>query len=143
MVADEVAQLTLGCFSGTLSALIAVEYFRFESWVQASGLISKDPASGEPVVHDNSLQQCILLAADANWATLDYRTVEEAILGILSEIYRCLETLKNLRGKYAMDLTFGLSPPSSPGQASSGALRYAPRHPRQPNSAVLIPSFPA
>lgn len=86
--------------------------------MQASGLISKDPVSGEPVVHDKSLQRCILLAADANWATLDYRAAEEAILGILSEVYRCLEKLNKLRGKYAMDLTSGLSSPStSLGQA--------------------------
>ncbi|KAI8671751.1 Protein kinase domain-containing protein [Fusarium keratoplasticum] len=107
--------------AGALSALIAVEYFRFESWVQASGLVTKDPASGEPVVHDNSLRRCILLAADANWATLDYRTVEETILGILSEVYRCLEKLNKLRGKYAMHLTSGLSSSSiPPGQVSQG-----------------------
>jgi hypothetical protein len=117
-VADGVAQLTVNRSLGTLSALIAIEYFRFESWVQTSGIISKDPASGEPVVHDNSLRRCILLAADANWATLDYRMVEEVILGILSEIYRCLETLNKLRGKYAMDLTSASSPSSLPGQVS-------------------------
>ncbi|KAF5699328.1 hypothetical protein FMUND_14820 [Fusarium mundagurra] len=100
--------------AGSLSALIAVEYFRFESWVQASGLITKDPASGEPVVHDNSLRRCILLAADANWATMDYKTVEETILKILSEVYRCLEKLNKLRRKYAMDLDSRLSSSSTP-----------------------------
>ncbi|KXJ84644.1 hypothetical protein Micbo1qcDRAFT_213677, partial [Microdochium bolleyi] len=84
--------------TSALSALIAVEYFRFESWVQASGLITKDPLSGEPVVHDHSLRRCILLAADANWTTMDYQTVEEAILGILSEVYKCLEKINKLRG---------------------------------------------
>jgi hypothetical protein len=88
--------------------------------VQASGLVTKDPVSGEPVVQDHSLRRCILLAADANWATLDYLTVEETVLGILSEVYRCLEKLNNLRGKYAMDLTSSL-PQSSPTPASTPA----------------------
>jgi hypothetical protein len=80
--------------------------------VQASGLVSRDPVSGEPVVQEHSLRRCILLAADANWATLDYRTVEETVVGILTEVYRCLERLNKLRGKYAMDLTPSRSQPS-------------------------------
>lgn len=47
-----------------------VEYFRFESWVQASGLVTEDHATGEPVVHEASLRRCILLAASANWASV-------------------------------------------------------------------------
>lgn len=43
----------LECMPGALSTLIAVEYFCFESWVQA-------------IVSDQSLRRCILLAADAN-----------------------------------------------------------------------------
>ncbi|UPK92550.1 hypothetical protein LCI18_003485 [Fusarium solani-melongenae] len=131
--------------AGALSALIAVEYFRFESWVQASGLVTKDPASGEPIVHDDSLRRCILLAADANWATLDYRIVEETILGILSEVYRCLERLNKLRGKYAMDLTSGLlssSTPSGqvlPGTAPSPASTPASTGLRSADTLFSIP----
>jgi len=90
-----------------------VEYFRFESWVQASGLVTKDAASGEPVVHEASLRRCILLAATANWATMDYAKVETTVLGITSEVYKCLEQLNKLRGKYAMDLMSDL-PARSP-----------------------------
>jgi hypothetical protein len=88
--------------------------------VQARGPVSKDPISGEPAVQEHSLRRCILLAADANWATLDYRTVEDTVLEILSEVYRCLEKLNKLRGKYAMDLTFSL-PQSSPPPALTPA----------------------
>ncbi|KAJ4320116.1 hypothetical protein N0V84_006003 [Fusarium piperis] len=52
---------------------------------------------------------------------MDYRIVEQTIFGILSEVYRCLERLNKLRGKYAMDLTPGLSSSSTPsGQVSQG-----------------------
>ncbi|RGP64981.1 hypothetical protein FSPOR_7595 [Fusarium sporotrichioides] len=114
--------------AGSLSVLIAVEYLRFESWVQASGLITQDPATGEPVIHDHSLQRCILLAADANRATLDYKTVEETILRIISEVHRCLEKLEKLRKKYAMDL--------------DSASTLSPTPPGQ-NSQVITPSLTA
>lgn len=103
----------------TLSTLIAIEYFRFEGWVQASGLVHKDPASGEPIVPDHALRRCILLAADANWAELNYQTVEEMVLRILTEVYTCLERLNKLRGKYGLDLTSG--PSASPAAASAVA----------------------
>ncbi|KAF5227596.1 hypothetical protein FAUST_11666 [Fusarium austroamericanum] len=114
--------------AGSLSVLIAVEYLRFESWVQASGLITQGPATGEPVIHDHSLQRCILLATDANWATLDYKTVEETILRIISEVHRCLEKLDKLRKKYAMDL--------------DSASTLSPIPPGQ-NSQVITPSLTA
>lgn len=112
--------LMLECLPATLSTLIAVEYLRFESWVQANGLVRKDAASGEPAMPDHALRRCILLAADAHWATLDYQTVEETVLGILSEVYRCLQKLNKLRGKYALDLASGSSP-SSPAAASAAS----------------------
>ncbi|GKU11710.1 unnamed protein product [Fusarium langsethiae] len=94
--------------------------------LQASGLITQDPATGEPVIHDHSLQRCILLAADANWATLDYKTVEQTILRIISEVHRCLEKLDKLKKKYAMDLdsasTLSPIPPSQNSQAINPSL---------------------
>ncbi|KAM0429268.1 hypothetical protein ACHAPT_006482 [Fusarium lateritium] len=53
---------------------------------------------------------------------MDYRKVEETVLGILSEVYRCLERLNKLSGKYAMDITSGLSSSSTPpGQVSQAS----------------------
>ncbi|KLU90410.1 hypothetical protein MAPG_10264 [Magnaporthiopsis poae ATCC 64411] len=123
--------------AGALSTLIAAEYFRFESWVQASGLVHKDPASGEPIVPDHALRRCILLAADANWATMEYQTVEETVLGILSEVYRCLEKLNKLRGKYGLDLT---SSGPSPSPAAASVVASPPASTGVPNLDSLFSS---
>ncbi|KAL8366635.1 hypothetical protein RB595_010477 [Gaeumannomyces hyphopodioides] len=123
--------------AGALSTLIAVEYFRFESWVQASGLVCKDPASGEPIVPEHALRRCILLAADANLATLDYQTVEETVLGILTEVYTCLEKLNKLRGKYGLDLT---SPGPSASPASASAVASPPASTGVPSLDPLFSS---
>ncbi|KAL8399970.1 hypothetical protein RB594_000393 [Gaeumannomyces avenae] len=112
-----------------LPTLIAVEYFRFESWAQANGLLRKDPASEEPIVLDHALRRCILLAADANWATLDYQTVEGMVLEIVTAVYTCLAKLNKLRGKYGLDLTSSgpsASPAATPAVASPPAPTGVP-----------------
>ncbi|KAL8304169.1 hypothetical protein RB597_004552 [Gaeumannomyces tritici] len=104
--------------AGALSALIATEYFRFETWVQASGLVHKDAGSGEPILPEYALRRCILLAANANCATKDYKEVEEIVLRILTQVSMCLQKLNKLRGRYALDLT---SPGPSPPPAGASA----------------------
>jgi hypothetical protein len=85
-----------------LAALIAVQYFRFETWLQQSGLLATDPVSGEFVVSEVSLRRAILLAADMQWLKMDYERVELHIYTILSQAHQCLQELQELREKYAL-----------------------------------------
>lgn len=82
--------------------MIAVEYFRFETWLQQSGLLTTDHLTGELVVHETSLRKCILLAAELQSLTMEYARVENHILAILGEVHHCLQELQQLRKKYAI-----------------------------------------
>ncbi|KAE8446531.1 hypothetical protein EG329_011863 [Mollisiaceae sp. DMI_Dod_QoI] len=88
--------------AGTLAALIAVQYFRFETWLQQSGLLTTDPVSQEFVVSEVSLRRAILLAADMQCLKMDYERVELHIYTILSQAHKCLQELQELRKKYAL-----------------------------------------
>ncbi|KAH8699369.1 hypothetical protein GQ44DRAFT_733237 [Phaeosphaeriaceae sp. PMI808] len=88
--------------AGTLSALIAIEYFRFETWLQQSGLLVVDPKSRALVVSESSLRQTILLAADAQSLTMEYHRVESHVLTVISQVYQCLQGLQKLREKYSL-----------------------------------------
>jgi hypothetical protein len=85
-----------------LAALIAVQYFRFETWLQQSGLLATDPISREFVVSEVSLRRAILLAADMQQSKMDYERVELHIYTILSQAHQCLQELQKLREKYAL-----------------------------------------
>lgn len=85
-----------------MAALIAVEYFRFETWLQQSGLLVTDPVTGEFVVSESSLRRAILLAADTQSVTMDYDRVERHVLTVISQTYQCLQMLQKLREKYSL-----------------------------------------
>ncbi|KAF9767616.1 hypothetical protein IL306_015198 [Fusarium sp. DS 682] len=87
---------------GTLAALIAIEYFRFETWLQQSGLLTTDPVSREFVVSESSLRRAILLAADMQSVTMDYGRVKRHVLMVVSQAYQCLQMLQKLRDKYSL-----------------------------------------
>ncbi|GAB1315472.1 hypothetical protein MFIFM68171_05682 [Madurella fahalii] len=86
--------------AGTLAALIAVEYFRFETWLQQSGLLVTDAISREFVVSESSLRRAILLAAEMQ--SLNYEPIERHVLTVISQAYQCLQILQKLREKYAL-----------------------------------------
>ncbi|CAF3473358.1 unnamed protein product [Fusarium graminearum] len=88
--------------AGTLAALIAIEYFRFETWLQQSGLLISDPNTGEFVVSESSLRRAILLASDARSLTMDYGRVEQHVLLVISQAHQCLLLLQKLRKKYSL-----------------------------------------
>ncbi|KAM0364625.1 hypothetical protein ACHAPK_010377 [Fusarium culmorum] len=88
--------------TGTLAALIAIEYFRFETWLQQSGLLISDPNTGEFVVSESSLRRAILLASDARSLTMDYGPVEQHVLLVISQAHQCLLLLQKLREKYSL-----------------------------------------
>ncbi|KAH6955723.1 hypothetical protein BKA56DRAFT_503555 [Ilyonectria sp. MPI-CAGE-AT-0026] len=86
--------------AGNLSGLIAIEYFRFETWLQQSGLLVVEPGSGTLVVTESSLRRAILLAADAQF--MEYHRVENHVLTTLNQVYQCLLAIKKLRDKYSL-----------------------------------------
>ncbi|XEV04874.1 hypothetical protein FSHL1_010161 [Fusarium sambucinum] len=88
--------------AGTLAALIAIEYFRFETWLQQSGLLITDAATGEFIVSESSLRRAILLASDARSLTMDYGRVEHHVLLVISQAHQCLLMLQELREKYSL-----------------------------------------
>ncbi|EKJ72036.1 hypothetical protein FPSE_07778 [Fusarium pseudograminearum CS3096] len=88
--------------AGTLAALIAIEYFRFETWLQQSGLLVADSVTGEFVVSESSLRRAILLASDARSLTMDYGRVERHVLLVISQAHQCLLMLQELRDKYSL-----------------------------------------
>ncbi|OBS20336.1 hypothetical protein FPOA_06708 [Fusarium poae] len=88
--------------AGTLAALIAIEYFRFETWLQQSGLLITDPLTGEFIVSESSLRRAILLASDARSLTMDYGRVERHVLLVISQAHQCLLLLQELRENYAL-----------------------------------------
>ncbi|KAH6964830.1 hypothetical protein EDB82DRAFT_285736 [Fusarium venenatum] len=88
--------------AGTLAALIAIEYFRFETWLQQSGLLITDPVSGEFIVSESSLRRAILLASDARSLAMDYGRVERHVLMVISQAHQCLLMLQELREKYSL-----------------------------------------
>lgn len=89
---------------GNVSGLIAIEYFRFETWLQQSGLFVVDPRSGSLVVTESSLRRAILLAADAQSLTMEYRRVENHVLTAINQVYQCLLAIKKLRDKRSLEL---------------------------------------
>ncbi|OBT53787.1 hypothetical protein VE04_06860 [Pseudogymnoascus sp. 24MN13] len=88
--------------AGTSTALIAIEYFRFETWLQQSSLLGVDPVSGQVLVKESSLRRAILLAADLQSMTMDYDRVEAHVLMVISQVYQCLQKLQELRDKYSL-----------------------------------------
>lgn len=98
-------------WQGTLSALIAIEYFRFETWLQQSGLLVVDPKSHALVVTESSLRRAILLAADAQSLTMEYHRVESHVLTVISQVYQCLQALQKLREKYSLQGDMGSADP--------------------------------
>lgn len=82
--------------------MIAIEYFRFETWFQQSGLLAVDPVSGQVLVKESSLRRAILLAADLQSMTMDYDRVEAHVLMVISQVYQCLQKLQELRDKYSL-----------------------------------------
>jgi hypothetical protein len=88
--------------AGTLAASIAVQYFRFETWLQQSGLLAIDPVSLEFVVSEGALRRAILLVADMQSLNMDYERVERHIYTILGQAHQCLQKLEKLRDKYAL-----------------------------------------
>jgi hypothetical protein len=83
-------------------ALIAVQYFRFETWSQQSGLLAADPATRRIVVSEGALRRAILLAADMQDLRMDYERVGRHIYTILSQVHHCLQELRKLREKYGL-----------------------------------------
>ncbi|KAK4112956.1 hypothetical protein N656DRAFT_797511 [Canariomyces notabilis] len=107
--------------AGTLSALIAIEYFRFETWLQQSGLFVVDPVSRSLVVSESSLRRAILVAADAQGLTMEYHRVESHVLTVISQVYQCLQALQKLREKYSLqDDNGNADTPSSPSPSDVG-----------------------
>ncbi|KAM0540336.1 hypothetical protein ACHAPJ_013618 [Fusarium lateritium] len=100
--------------AGTLTALIAIEYFRFETWLQQSGLLVADQATGEFTVSESSLRRAILLASDARCLTMDYVRVERHVLMVISQAHRCLLMLQTLREKYSLHDNFDHADASDP-----------------------------
>jgi hypothetical protein len=97
--------------------MIAVEFFRFESWLQQSGLLAIDPTTGSLEVHEMSLRRCLLLAAEMQSTTMAYDQVERHVLTIIGQAYHCLQELEKLRSKYSIG-------PSSENQSSIGITKY-------------------
>ncbi|RYP28166.1 hypothetical protein DL767_007314 [Monosporascus sp. MG133] len=95
-------KLDLGVGARTLAALIAVQYFRFETWLQQSGLLAVDPATRGFVLSEGALRRVILLAADMQGLKMDYERVERHIYTILGQAHQCLRELQKLREKYAL-----------------------------------------
>ncbi|KAJ4253867.1 hypothetical protein NW762_010264 [Fusarium torreyae] len=82
--------------------MIAIEYFRFETWLQQSGSLVTDLATGEFTIGESSLRRAILLASDARCLTMDYVRVERHVLMVISQAHRCLLMLQALREKYSL-----------------------------------------
>jgi hypothetical protein len=82
--------------------MIAVEFFRFETWLQQSGLLSTDLSTGNLVVHEISLRRSLLHAAEMQSLTMEYERVERHVLTIIGEVYHCLQQLEKFRSKYSL-----------------------------------------
>ncbi|KAG7286779.1 hypothetical protein NEMBOFW57_009095 [Staphylotrichum longicolle] len=80
----------------------AIEYFRFETWLQQSNLLTIDPTSGTLVVTESSLRRAILIAADAQSLTMDYHRIENHVLTVISQVYECLQAIQKMREKYSL-----------------------------------------
>ncbi|KAH0543150.1 hypothetical protein FGG08_002495 [Glutinoglossum americanum] len=90
----------------SFAVMIAVEYLRFEMWIQQSGLLTAD-VSGDPAVTDCSVRKCIQAASIQTVGPIDIDRLESNILGIIGEVYHVLNNLQTLKKKYRIDSADG------------------------------------
>jgi len=87
--------------------MIAFEYFRFEMWIQQSGLMTVDD-TGNPTITDDSIRRCIQISSNlvaGRPGPIDSDRFNSHILTIFGEVYGVLNNLKPLKMKYRIDST--------------------------------------
>ena len=89
--------------AGSYAVMIAVEYFRFEMWLQQSNLLTTDD-SGNPTITDDAIRSCVLEASRQMLGPIDNERLESTILKIFGQVYHVLEKMRTLREKYGIDL---------------------------------------
>jgi len=85
--------------AGTYAGMIAFEYFRFETWIQQSGLLTTDD-TGSPTITEDSINQCLKTSWDQTYREAFLRNLVRNI----EQVHVILNTLDAVKTKYRLDV---------------------------------------